>query len=137
MKDWPRWVTIPMGGTNSLTRVEKRKEELYQKRCSWTKMQLRSRESSSLPFRLCLIAERSRPAESSPCFAEACKVSKGSRSFLLHSRPSAVLFFFFIYIPPDSFCKYAGEGGNSPMFSLPRLEMTIENMISSFPPTEG
>ena len=31
----------------------------------------------------------------------------------VHSRESAVLFFFLIRIPPVSFCKYAGEGGNS------------------------
>ncbi len=59
-------VSIPLSGTNSLTREKKHKEELSQKRCSWTRMQSRSWESSSLRFRLRLRAKRSRPAESTP-----------------------------------------------------------------------
>ncbi len=73
--------SIPLSGTNSLMRVEKRKEELSQKRYSWTKMQSRTWESSSLRFRLDLMAERSRPARSTPTSAYS------SGKFLLSCLP--------------------------------------------------
>ena len=62
-------VSIQLSGTNSLMRVEKRKEELSQKRYSWIKMHSRSWESSSSRFRLCPTAERSRSAGSTPTSA--------------------------------------------------------------------
>ena len=62
-------VSIQLSGTNSPMRVEKRKEELSQKRYSWIKMHSHSWESSSSRFRFCPTAERSRSARSTPTSA--------------------------------------------------------------------